>query len=165
MSLFPAHLPILHGPEFTEPLAAWAAGKIAHVGPAGFGPCWAIGIVRHNALAAVVVYHDWQRAAGTAQVSVAAETPAWASRAVIRALLGATFGGALGAPIRKVWAVMPHTSARALRFNRGIGFKQEAILRHHFAPGIHAVISSMLDREFARRYERESHGQVRPVAA
>lgn len=150
--IFPPHLPMLHGPELTEHLAGWAALRIPHVGTAGFGPCWAAGVVRRNELAGVVVYHDFQPATGTVQVSVAAESPAWASRDVVAALLRLPFAGKLGAPIRKVWSAMASGNERAIRFNLGIGFTREAVLRHHFAHGVHAVITSMMHREWVRRY-------------
>lgn len=147
-----AGLPIVHGPHLTKDLAEWAARRIPHVGEAGFGPCWACGVVRGRALAAVVVYHDWQPEIGTIQVSMAARTPLWASRAVIRAILGVPFAGAFGAPARKVWAVMPSANERALKFNAGVGFRREAVLRHHFADGVHAIVASMLRSEYLRRY-------------
>lgn len=150
--IFPPSLPLLHGPELTEHLAAWAAERIPHVAGGGFGPCWAAGVVRGDALAAVVVYHDWQPDAGTVQVSVAAATPRWATRPVIAALLGAAFSGTLGAPVRKVWSAMPSSNERAIRFNLGIGFTREAVLREHFAPKVHAVVSSMMEREWRRKY-------------
>lgn len=152
MSVFPPGLPLIYGAELTDHLAAWAADRIPHVGAAGFGPCWATGVVRGDELAAVVIYHDWQPEAGTVQVSIAADTPRWASRPVIAALLALPFSGGLGSPIRKVWACMASPNERALRFNAGIGFKREAVLRHHFAHGVHAVITSMLHREYARAY-------------
>jgi RimJ/RimL family protein N-acetyltransferase len=148
--IFPPGLPLLHGPELTAPLATWAAQRIRHV--SDFGPCWSVGVVRRAELADVVIFHDFQPAHGTAQVSVAADSPLWASRQVIRAILGAAFSGRLGAPVRKVWSAMQSGNERAIRFNIGIGFTREAVLRHHFAHGVHAVITSMMQREYARRY-------------
>lgn len=144
--------PLLHGPELTEALAAWAAERIPMVGAAGFGPCWAVGVVRDDALAAVVVYHDWQEEHGTIQLSCAADTPQWASRHVVAEILRLAFRGPTWTN-RKVWAASPSTNQRAIRFNQGIGMKQEAILRHHYAKGVHSVICSMLAEEFSRRYE------------
>lgn len=151
--IFPAGLPLVHGPHLTEELAAWAAARIEHVGADGFGPCWAVGVARGKALAAVVVFHDWQPALGTVQLSCAAVTPRWASRAVVRAILGAAFGGALGASARKVWTATPAGNERAVKFNLGVGFKREAVLREHFGPKVHAVICGMMARDFRRKYE------------
>jgi RimJ/RimL family protein N-acetyltransferase len=145
-------LPLVHGPELTAELAAWAAARIPHVGDAGFGPCWAVGVARDGALAAVVVFHDYQAGHGTVQLSCAADTPRWASREVVGAILGAAFNGAWW-KVRKVWAATASTNARAVRFNQGIGMKQEAILRHHYAQGVHSVICSMMEAEYRRRYE------------
>jgi len=138
-AIFPPGLPLIHGPAMTAGLAEWAAARMPHV--AGFGPCWAVGVVRRDALAAVAVFHDYQPEGGTTQVSMAAETPRWASRPVVAAILGAAFSGRLGQPVRKVWSAMASGNARAIRFNLGIGFKREAVLRHHFAHGVHAVIT------------------------
>lgn len=145
-------LPLVHGPELTAPLAAWAAERIGHVGAAGFGPCWAVGVMRGASLAAVVVFHDWQREEGTVQLSAAADSPRWASREVVGAILGAVFGGALGAPVRCIWTATPSTNERAIKFNLGIGMTREAVLRERFAPKVHMIICSMMEREWRKRY-------------
>lgn len=150
--IFPAHLPLLHGPDLTAPLAAWAAERVPHVGPDSFGPCWAVGVVRHADLAAVVVYHDYVPAYGTVGLSIASVTPRWATREVIAALLSAPFNGALGQPIRKIWALCSIANKRACRMNERLGFVQEAILREHLAPREHAVIFRMMRHEWRRRY-------------
>jgi RimJ/RimL family protein N-acetyltransferase len=150
--IFPPGLPLLHGPELTAALAEWAAERIADVGPQGFGPCWAVGIVRGGTLAAVVVFHSYDPHAGTAQVSIAADTPKWASRQVIGAILGVAFCGRLGAPVRKVWVMVAHTNARALRCVKRIGFVREAVLREQMAARTHGVIWGMMAREWHRRY-------------
>lgn len=151
-AIFPPGLPLVHGPRLTSELADWAARRIPHVGADGFGPCWAVGVARRRALAAVVVLHDFQPGLGTVQLSAAAETPRWATRHVVGAILGAAFLGRLGAPVRRVWTATPHTNERALRFNLGIGFVKEATLREHYAPKVHAVICGMLEREWRKRY-------------
>lgn len=150
--IFPAHLPLLHGPELTAPLAAWAAERMPHVGEDGFGPCWAVGVVRGDDLAAVVVYHQFIPAYGTVALSIASATPRWASREVIAALLSAPFRGALGAPIKKIWAMCSIKNVRACRMNERIGFKQEAILREHLGPREHGVVFRMMQHEWRRRY-------------
>ena len=153
MSLFPQHLPLLHGPELTEHLARWAALRIPHVGDVGFGPCWAVGVIRRDALAAVVVFHDYQDTFGTVQLSAAADRPLWATRQVIGAILGVAFEGKLGPAARKVWTATPHDNDRAITFNLGIGFTREAVLRQHFGPKRHAVICSILAPEWRKRYK------------
>ncbi|MFC3231267.1 hypothetical protein ACFOGJ_28725 [Marinibaculum pumilum] len=128
-------------------LAAWTAARIDHVD--GFAPPCQCAAVTDAAgrVVAGIVFHDWQPAAGTLQLSMAAESPAWASRAVLAALFRYAFvtNGAA-----KLWTATPHRSERALRFNLGIGMRREAVLRHQFGPGRHAVICSMLAREWRR---------------
>lgn len=155
-SIFPPGLPLVHGPHLTDELAAWAARRIPHVGEGGFGPCWAVGVARGGELAAVVVLHDFQPGCGTVQLSCAADTPRWASKQVVGAILGAAFSGKLGAPVRRVWTATPSTNERAIRFNRGIGFVREAVLREHFATKVHAVVCGMMRREWERRYGQEA---------
>ena len=156
MSLFPPGLPLLHGPDVTQALADWAACRIPHVGPAGFGPCWAVGIIHGESVGAVVVFHDWQDTAGTVQLSCAADTWRGASRALLYEILAVPFEGKLGGRIRKVWTATPHTNTTAIRFNERTGFKREAVLRHHYAPKVHAVICSLLEPEWRKLYGKEA---------
>lgn len=137
---------------YDEAMAGWAKDNIPHMAnTSGFGPCSAIGIgwPDQNKLLAAVVYHDLQPALGTCQVSIAAVNPRWAQRGIIRALLSVPFEQY---GIRKLWCAMVHDNRRAIRFNKGIGFKQEATLRHHFGQGKHAVITSMMAGEYRKIY-------------
>lgn len=135
-------------PEERQALREWAGSRIPNVGKDGFDPgAQCAAVIRHGALAAVVLFHDWQPMARTLQCSMAADTPLWASHAALRGLFGYAF---VTAGANKVWTAMPHTGERAIRFNVGIGMKREAVLRHHFGPKVHAVICSMMRDEWAR---------------
>lgn len=138
-----------------DALAKWCAARIPHVGKTGFGPCRAIGVATGNqpddTLLAVVVYHDYMQHYGVCQVSVAARSPKWATRETIRALLSVPYEQFR---CRKVWSAMPSDNHRAIRFNEGIGFRREAILRHHYAPRRHAVITSMMRNEYEARWKK-----------
>jgi RimJ/RimL family protein N-acetyltransferase len=135
--------------DHSEALAAWAAARIPHVGAAGLGPCTAIGVASgddaDDELYAVAVFHDWQKAAKTLQVSMAARSPRWATQGTIRALLHYVFEQA-GA--NKLWVAIPDNNSRAIRFNLGIGMVREAVLRHHCGWNRHAVILSMIEPEY-----------------
>ena len=130
-------------------LARWAADRILHI--EGFGPCTAIGIAADDSLEAemyaVVIFHDWIGPARTLQVSVASRNPRWCRKHVIQQLLRYPFHQ-LG--INKLWSAIPHDNARSLRLNLGLGFREEGTLRHHFGPGRHAVVTSMLRKEWER---------------
>ncbi len=140
-------------PAENNRIAAWTAARIPHV--AGFAPPFrcALAMARDGPIAGFV-FHDWQAEAGTLQLSMAADSPRWAARGTLAGLFRYAFrtNGA-----NKLWTATPHLSARALRFNRGIGLRQEAVLRHQFGPGSHAVICSMLAREWraSRWFEKE----------
>jgi hypothetical protein len=128
-------------------LVKWCADRIPHVRGGDFGPCQALGVVRRGRMAAVVVFHDWQKAFLTLQVSMASETPAWASRDVLRGMFAYGF---LTARANKLWTATPHDAAGVLAFNRGIGMKSEATLGEHFGPKRHAVICRMFRREWEK---------------
>lgn len=134
-------------PAENAALVRWCAERIPHVAGGDFGPAQAIGVVRHHRMAAVVVFHEWQPAFGTLQLSMAAETPSWASTAVLRGLFAHAF---ITQGANKLWTATPHDAERVLKFNRGVGMKAEATLRHHFGAKRHAVICSMLKAEWQR---------------
>lgn len=128
-------------------IVSWIAARITHVTGGDFGPCVAAGVVRDGCMVAGVAFHDWQPGCATMQLSMAADSPRWASGDVVRGLFRYAFETA-GA--NKLWTATPHTNERALRFNIGIGMKREATLRHHFGAKSHAVVCSMLRAEWQR---------------
>ena len=134
-------------------LAAWAAQRIPHVGDAGFGPCWAVGVASAGVLEAVVVFHDWQPRTGTVQLSMASASPRWVSKPLVGRILGLAFVRPwLSGEVRKVWVAIPSTAARVVAFNEALGLRREAVLRHHAGDGVHVVVCSILKREWQRRY-------------
>ena len=126
----------------------WVAKRIPHM-LGEFENFRAIGVRDGNQPVAGVVYSDWIEDYGTVQISMAADTPRWAQRGIIKALLHYPFEQ-VGA--NKIWTATPETNERAMRFNFGIGLKKEAVLRHHFGKKRHAVIASMLRKEYGKRY-------------
>jgi RimJ/RimL family protein N-acetyltransferase len=132
-------------PDEADGYAEWVAEQIPHV--ERFQPPYRSALIfdsGHRVIAGVV-FHDWIPAAGTIQLSMAAISPKWATRDTLAGLFRYAFetNGA-----NKLWTATPHKSDRAIRFNRGIGMKQEAVLRHQFGPGVHAVVCSMLAAEW-----------------
>jgi len=134
-------------PEETTFIASWVAARIDHVRGGNFGLCTSAGVVRNGDLVAGVVFNDWQPRHETLQVSIAASSNRWATRGVLIGLFGYAFQTAAA---NKLWATMPHDRPDVLVFNRKLGFRQEGTLRHHFGPGRHAVISSILRAEWKR---------------
>lgn len=139
-----------------QALREWAGSRIPHVGRDGFDPgAQCAAVFRGQRLAAVVLFHEWQPRSLTLQCSMAADTPLWASRAVLRGLFHYAF---VVAGANKLWTAIQHTNERAIRFNVGIGLKREAVLRHQFGPKVHGVICSMLRDEWARSPWRAADG-------
>jgi len=128
-------------------VARWVAARIFGPG-GGFDPCSAIGVERDGDLAAGVVYHDWQPDFGTMQLSIAADTPRWATPGTVAALLRYPFAQQ-GA--NKAWVAVPARNTRSLRLATGLGFVAEARLAEHFGDD-DAVILRMFKREWRERY-------------
>ena len=130
-------------------IADWVARNIPHMAT-GFGPSTAIGVVDNSDQPmAGVVFHDYQPAYGTIQLSAAAISPRWATRRLVGTILRYPF---LELNVHKVGTATQHESARALKFNEGGGFTKEATLRDHFGQGVHAVICRMLMKDYRRLY-------------
>jgi RimJ/RimL family protein N-acetyltransferase len=128
-------------------VAEWVSRRIPYI--TSFKDFVAIGVADGNRPIAGVVYDTWQPEYRTMQVSVAAIDPRWAQRGVLRALLHYPFEQ-MG--VYKLWSAMAAENERALKFNRGIGFKRDGILRHQFGPKKHAVFTSMIEPEYRKRY-------------
>ncbi|MEO5329947.1 MAG: hypothetical protein H7829_17085 [Magnetococcus sp. THC-1_WYH] len=146
-------------------VAAWVGARIPTVGYDGFGPCSAIGIIRKNYTpVAGIVYHDYQKEHRTIQISMAADSPFWATRANILALLSYPFEQL---DCFKVFTITPDENEIALRVNVHIGFETEAVLAHQFGPDRHAVFCSMIKPQFDRikdckKWEKRHRPFLRP---
>lgn len=136
-----------------QKVAEWVGRRIEEYG--SFGPCSAIGVADGNRPIAGVVYHMWQPRFRTVQMSVAADSPRWAQRGIIRALLSYPFEQL---EARKAWIVVSSGNERCLRFVKGIGFRQEGILSRQFGKH-HAVVLRMFDSDYRRLYKEASDGE------
>lgn len=132
-------------------VAKWVAARIPHMHGGSFGPCVAIGVgsVERGTLYAGVVYHEYQKPLQNVQLSMAADSPLWATKATIRALLHYPFKQ-LG--VWMVWTMTPIENVRALKVNEHIGFKRKPIVPHVYGPKKHGVICQMLAPDYARVY-------------
>jgi len=137
-----------------EALSTWAASRISPL-PDGFGPCRAIGIATApkvdpaSKLLAVVVYHGFSKGCRFCEVSIAAISPRWSQRGVIRAALSVPFEQY---GCRKVYGTILSTNKRACKLIKGLGFKGPAVLRHHFAQGQHAALYDMTQSEYRAKW-------------
>lgn len=109
-----------------------------------------LGVIdRDGIMRAGVIYNEYQPQFGTLMVHLAADTPRWASPGVIKEILGYAF---VEIGVNKVWGATPAYLARVLRFNAGLGFTRDGVIRHHYGDGNHAVITSMLAKEYCKFY-------------
>lgn len=137
----------------SDAIAAWVKSKIPHV--SDFGVCQAIGIVNNGLLLAGVVYHDYQPAYGSIQLSMAAANPRWAKREIIAGLLNYPFEQL---DCYRVFTLTPIHNTMALRVNEHIGFKREAVCHSGFGKGKHAVVMRMLKPDYVKLYEGYKNG-------
>lgn len=129
-------------------VADWVAARIPHVqhGEA-FGPLAAIGVVRDGRLIAGAVYHNYLPGYEVGELSFAAESPRWATRSNIVALLSVPFAQYRW---RRLTSVVRHDNDRVQRLLSGLGFKREGVVREMFStrPKVHGVVFGMLAREY-----------------
>lgn len=141
-------------------IAAWVAVHLPTVGPDGFGPCTAIGVSRNERLVAGVVYNGYVPDHRVIHVSIYAANSGWASRRVIKALLGYPF---IQLGVNRVTAMVEGRNTRAQKFLSGIGFVREGVARYGFGAQ-HAHIYGMLRREYDRMFKDTSERRTVPVA-
>lgn len=138
-------------PEEKDAALQWAGSRIPYSDFVLTGE--PIVIVRHNQPAAVAVYHDYRDGPGI-EMSIAAETPLWATRQAISALLAYPF---IQLGTRRVTAVTHQRNKRINRFLKGIGFRKEGTMLDAYEDG-HAVVFGMTRRWFMNsrwHYEQE----------
>lgn len=151
---------LLYGHD--QAVSEWVSRNIAYLNGQPFGPCSAIGVQSSDGdLMAGVVFHDYQPKFRTMQVSMAAVTPKWATKNIVRLILSYPF---LRCGVNKVWVACAHTNVRPIRFCKGLGFTQEAVLAYQF-DSAHAVILRMLRKDYLKTYEVDPNGQIGTLAA
>lgn len=145
----------------SENVADWVAHLLPDVREMGFGACKAIGVIGRGAEPlGGVVFHHYDPQHRTISISCAAVTPRWLTRSIIAEILGYAFEE-IG--MFKVWAAISMHNARSLKLIKGIGFSQEATLRHQFGPKHHAIVYGMIAPEFAAKYRKDRNIRDQPV--
>lgn len=174
-------LTVIYGHD--EALGRWACDRIpwADYNPNMRAVGVADGTDADAKLLAVVTFGDYRAPVtingaewyNTVECGIAASSPRWASRRIIREILSIPFKQF---KVRKVRLVIPSTNKRALRFAEGIGFTPEGTLRHEYAKGVHACVLGLLRNEFeradflkrkkpVRSAARRQNGQIHTVSA
>lgn len=108
-------------------LMGWVARRITTVPNDYVWPqAEVIGLTNGSEMLAAMIVHDYVPAFRNCQITFAAASPKWATKSSIRALLRYPFEQ-LGC--RRVTTIIPARNVRAIRFNEGIGFKREGVIR------------------------------------
>ena len=114
-----------------------------------------IGVTLDGELVAGVIYHDYRPQVGDIQLSVAASSPRWATRSIIRELLAYPFEQL---SCRRITATVRGDNRRALRFDAGIGFVVEGRMRAYNTEGVDQVILGMMREEWREGPFGRTHG-------
>lgn len=140
---------ILYGPQ--PYLLDWAARRLGM----DWGPAKAIGVVRRHEVVAVVVYNQWRHP--NIEASIASETPLWASREALRAILAYPF---IQLHCKRVTATTEATNQRARAFLCRLGFREEGVHPDALPSGT-AITYGLIARDAARWLKAEEYEQRR----
>lgn len=135
-----------------EFVATWVSQRVKHYRP-NPGQYVAIGIAEGQRLIAGAVYHDFTGPG--IGMTLAADSPRWATKGNISALLRYPFGQL---NCRRISVCAARSNKRSRKLIEGVGFKLEGVIREGFGKE-DAILYGMLRRE-CKWLERKEHGQV-----
>lgn len=134
-----------------EAVAGWVARKLGY-GDDFFGPCRSIAVVGPNdEPLAGIVFSGYRKHFKSIELSIAAESPRWATRGIIHAILAFPFHQW---GCERVSLTTGLRNKRATKLAVGLGFTREGVARKAFGDD-HAVVLSMLRPEFERLFQRK----------
>ena len=141
----------------------WVAWRLSIVRDhRDFGPMTTMGVFDvagdRPALIAGAVFHRFR--GFDIEITFAADTPRWATRGVIRAILDYPFNQV---GCERVTTIVGRRNKRSRRLQKGLGFKEEGIVRRGYDGRQDAVIYGMLRHEC--RWLENSDGQRVTLAA
>lgn len=122
-------------------IAQWVASRIPVLD--GFGASVSIGVWNGDDILAGVVFHDYSPTYRNIQVSIAAETPKWATRNTISRIMAYPFSQL---KVNRVTSLIREGNSRSLKLCEGLGFKREGIVRKGFGDD-NAIILGLLRTE------------------
>ena len=109
---------------------------------ADFGQHTALAIVRHGVMQAAVVYSGWVPALRMVCVTIAAETPRWATRANIKTVFSVAFDAL---QVTRITAIVAKDNRRSRKLAEGLGFIMDCRLR-----GTDRLVYGYLDSDYSR---------------
>ena len=136
-------------------LIGWIERRVPDAAP--LGDARTIGVIRDARIVAAVAYNNY-REGSSIDVTLAADSPAWATRQAIATMLAYPF---VQLEVRRVSALTRNSNRRARKLLEGLGFLREGTMAAAFADGSGALYG-MTRRWFLRS---KWHGQESTVAA
>lgn len=122
-------------------LARWAGERL---GIRDWGPCRCIGVIRHGALVAVAVFHQYRHP--TIEISFVTAHKRWATPATVRGILRYPF---IQLGCKRITAITEATNQPTRAFLCRLGFREEGYHVDAFDTG-DAVTYGLLRRDAAR---------------
>jgi RimJ/RimL family protein N-acetyltransferase len=137
-------LALVMGEQVNPGLIEWASQRMPY--RIDWGPSQAIGVAEGQRISAVVVYsrHEQMPHGNMVEMSIAADSPIWCRRGVLRALFHYPF---VQLACVRVNARIGRKNKRARRLVEGLGFKLEGMGRRAYDGRQDAAIYSMLRNE------------------
>lgn len=118
----------------------WIGARIPGVDASNWrGFARAIGLVVDGEIIAGMALGGWER--GNIEVSFAADSPKWATRDTIRRMMAWPL---VQLDCHRVTTRIAASNKRAIKFNEGIGFKREGLIRQGWGPDEDAVLLGLL---------------------
>lgn len=136
---------LVFGPR--EYLMRWAFNHIHGALPMKLDSDWQVIGLEDDAgnVRCVCVYHDFRE--NSMEMTIAADTPRWATRGNIRAFLHYPF---MQQGVSHVRAVVHQKNHRSRKLVKGFGFKLEGVLRHAAKDGKNLMLYGMIRKEANR---------------
>lgn len=139
-------------------VAEWAIGKLDALGYETWpvNQVQAMGVVRGRRLIAGVIYSDYQPRYRSLVVSIVADSPLWATRANIWALLAYPFEQMR---CQRITSSIRADNERSIKLCRGLGFVEEGRVRRGYGD-LDAIVLGLLAEEWrAGRYGGNTLGR------
>lgn len=143
-------------------LKAWVEERVVEYKSGNFTIC--VGIERQGKLVAVVAWDNWRGV--SVEVTIAADSPRWATRQTIATLLSYPF---LQLKCQRVTSFVRKGNKRARRLNEGLGFKLEGRMRDA-GPNLETVLLYGITRKdfvakYVTPYARKANGSEETAQA
>jgi len=142
-------------------MADWIASRIPGMNPDHLRRMAATcGVIIDGELVAGMAWSGVER--GNVEITFAADSPRWATRETISRLLWGMF---VKLDCHRVTTRIAASNKRAIRFNEGIGFKREGVIRKGWGPDEDAIILGLLRDEAPGWMVSNMKETPRPVLA